>query len=188
MNLKYNKIREEILTLPEQIDVTTLQDAEEFKGSIERLETNLGNLSFDEKCSMFHSFNSDINYLIDNRKQLVEPWKACVKDVEKKFLPIIRGLEALKAKCQEEISQEIFNNIEQFTNEEGKVSVKKGKVSIYEGEPEREFQVEDISQVPLEFLKIDEEAIAEYMNIFGEAPQGVQVKETRKCKIVCSKK
>lgn len=184
MKNSYTQVKELIKELPENIDVISKSETVQAQKKLENFEDTLLDMSFEEQCSFFYDCDKNIKKLIKDRQALVSPWKACVKDVEQKFLPIVKGLEALKDSCHKHISNEIFSNPDLYSRD-GVVAYKQDKLAIKETKPKREFSIENLRAIPKEFLKLDEDAIEAYMEIFGTAPEGVEVKETKQCMIIC---
>lgn len=184
MKNNYEQVKEFIKDMPTNIDVLSRAEIMQAQKKLEKFEQEIHSMSFEEQCDFFYDCNQNIKKVIKDRQNLVSPWKSCVKDIEQKFLPLVKGLENLKDSCHKKISEEIFNNPDLYSNE-GKIEYVQDRLSIKEAKPKREFSIEDLRAIPKEFLKIDEDAVEAYMEIFGSAPEGIRVEETPQCTITC---
>lgn len=185
MNMKdvYEKLQKKMTDLPEIYESLDLEKLEAVQKAIENLGEEFDSMSLVEKCNFYEKFVDDIKKLVDSRQTLTRPYKAAVKNIEKKFFPFVRGLENLKAKCHENISEEIIRNEEVYTNDEGYLSYVTNGVIVQETEPKRTFKIRNVSEICEEFLLINEEAVEEYYRLYGAIPSGIDMIETRKCSI-----
>lgn len=185
MNMKeiYEKLQKKFEELPEIYDSIEMEKLEPVQKAIEDLSEDFDSMSLLEKCQFYEKFVDDIKKLVDNRQSLTRPYKSLVKNIEKKFFPFVRGLENLKAKCHENISEEIIRNEEDYTNDEGTVTYATSGLVVQETEPKRTFVIRDCSEIHEDFLLINEEAVENYYNLYGAIPSGIDMIETRKCSI-----
>lgn len=177
----YEVVQNKFCELSENIHEIDLKECEQIKKVLESLCESINKLNIKDKCAFLEAFTKDIDYLVANRQGLTKHLKVKVKAVEHKFLPCVKGLESIKASCSESISKEILENPEIFENEEGDIFFKHGSVVVKEGAVKRTYTITDIKKVPAKFLQINEEAVEKYVNVLGEAPEGIDYTETRSC-------
>lgn len=176
----YEKLKQKIQRLPKTINEVTLDSLENVQEGIESLAEDLENSEFKEKCLFFENFAEDIKFLVDQRQSLTRSLRNQTKSIEQKFSPFTRGLETLKQKCQDLIAEEIISNEEKYKNSEGVVHFVEGNLSIQESESRKIFKIKNVRQVPEGFLKLDEDAVLEFYNFYGDIPNGVEVIEKRR--------
>lgn len=179
----YEKLQKKMNVLPEIYESLELEKLDAMQKAIENLGEEFDSMSLLEKCNFYEKFVDDIKKLVDSRQNLTKPYKSVVKNIEKKFFPFVRGLENLKAKCHENISEEVIRNEERYMNDEGSVSYSTNGVIVQETEPKRSFKIRDLASIEKEFLLIDETAVEEYYKLYGTIPSGIDMIETRKCSI-----
>lgn len=121
--------------LPKHIDLVSEEDIKKTKNMLIRMIQNLDNLSFEDVCDAFDKMNSTLKLLVSKRQKITSPWKSFVKEIEKKFLLVVKGLEWVKENCHNKITEAFFENIEEYTDEEGTVVCNQRNLSIREAEP-----------------------------------------------------
>lgn len=185
MNMKevYEKLQKKMVALPEIYESIDMEKLEPVQHAIESLGEEFETMSLLEMCNFYEKFADDIKKLVDSRQSLTKPYKAVVKNIEKKFFPFVRGLENLKAQCQETISQEVIRNEDTYMNDDGVVCYTTGGVVVQETDPKRTFKIRSLNEVSEDFLTINEEAVEEYYKLYGTIPNGIDMIETRKCSV-----
>lgn len=176
----YEKLKQKIQKLPKAVNEIPLESLENVQNGIESLAEDLENSEFREKCLFFENFAEDIKFLVEQRQSLTRGLRSQTKSIEQKFAPFTRGLETLKQKCYDLIAEEIIVNEAKYKNEEGVVHFVEGNLTIQETEPRKIFKIKNVRQIPEGFLKLDEEALQEFYNFYGDIPNGVEVIEKRR--------
>lgn len=184
----YEVIQDKLAELSTSISETEIEECEKIKLVLESLQEGIESLSLEEKCSFFGQFAKDIDSLVENRQGLTRDLKTKVKAIEQKFLPCVKGLESIKYACSESISKDVLSNLDKYQNDKGKISFKHGDVTIKEGSVKRKYTITDISKIPAKYLQLNEEAIDKYIDLLGEAPEGIEFTETRSCSLVVKRK
>lgn len=185
MNMKevYEKLQKKFEELPTIYESIEMEKLENIQKAIEDLSEDFDLMGLEEKCQFYSKFADDIKKLVDSRQSLTKPYKSVTRDIEKKFFPFVRGLENLKAKCRDNISDEVIQNEETYRNKDGTLNFVTNGVTIQEADPERTFMIKNCSEISEEFLTLNEEAIENYYKLYGTIPSGIEMIETRKCSI-----
>lgn len=184
----YEIVQSKLSELPDSFSETDIEECEKIKLILESIQESLEYLSLEEKCSFYGKFVKDIDYLIESRQNLTKELKTKVKSIEQKFLPCVKGLESIKHECHKKISQEVLDNLDKYQNGKGKISFKHEGVTVKEGSIKRSFTISDITKVPAKYLMLNEDAINNYIDLLGEAPEGIEFQETRSCTLLVSRK
>lgn len=180
----YEEINEIIKSFKNQINEIDKEDITQIEDIFKTLIPILNEFSFEEICNWFEGTYRNLKELVSERQKMTAPWKSCVKEVEGKFLPVVKALEEVKENCRKIITEKVFENEDQYKNEKGEIVCNQGNLCISEMEPTYEFTITDATLVDPEFLKPNEETIKTHIDLFGEAPKGIEMKKIRKCKIV----
>lgn len=188
INEIYEIIQSKLAELPINFSEIEIEDCEKIKFILESIQEHIEHLSLEEKCSFYEKFVKDIDSLVDNRQNLTRGLKTQVKAIEQKFLPCVKGLESIKYTCQKSISEEVLNNLDKYENDKGKINFKHENVTIKEGAVKRTFTITDIKKIPSKYLTLNEDAINTYIDLLGEAPEGIEFEESRSCTLVVSRK
>lgn len=147
----------------------------------EETESSLGQ-DFEHLCDMYAEIDTTIKNYISERQSRTKELKKEVEAIEKPYRALIKSSEQTKDSLHREISKIVLEQCGEKPN------VKVGSLAIRETTPKRTFEASHLEKVPLEFLKIDEEAVNCYVDLFGTPPEGVLMCEERRCIIVHSSK
>lgn len=136
--------------------------------------------SLEEICEAYAQVDRLIKDRTAQRQEKTRALKKEVESIEKPYRPVLKSLEQVKGMLHGEISKRVINDLdgEKFQH---------ATVSVYETTPKRTYEAIDMKKIPLEFLQINQEAIDAYVTLFGDAPDGVLMCETRQCRIVNGK-
>lgn len=184
MNIDYEIINNLLVNFKNKINEIETKDSNEINQTLKDFLPVLNELSFENLCDWFEGVHKNLKDLIAERQKITSPWKTNVKAIEQKFLPVVKAIEEIKDECHKMITETVLENEEAYTNEEGELVCKKGNLCITEIEPNYEFTIKDVKAVSEEFLKPNEETIKTYIDCFGEAPEGIEMRKIRRCKIV----
>lgn len=136
--------------------------------------------SIEQICDAYAKVDAKIKERIAERQSKTKALKDEVSEIERPYRPVIKELEKTKDRIHKEISQRLLKSEKLGTKYVG-------ELMISEIEPQREFHVFDIKEVPLEFLRIDEEHVNAYVDLYGRSPDGILMCEKRQCRIVHKK-
>lgn len=180
----YEEINEIMQAFKGEINEIGKDEVEQIESVLKVFVPLLKEFSFEETCNWFEGAYRNIKELISERQKMTATWKTCVKEVEGKFLPVVKTLEDIKENCRKIITEKVLENEDKYRNEKGEIVCTQGNLCISEIEPDYEFTITDKTLVDPEFLKPNEETIKTHIDLFGEAPAGIEVKKIRRCKIV----
>lgn len=143
-------------------------------------ETVLNAVTLEQVCDAYTKVDNTIKERIAQRQAETKALKQQVESIEKPYRPVIKNLEHVKSLIHQEISKRVLDD------RRGK-TCKVGTLTISETTPKRTYEPIDLKKVPLEFIQINHEAIDHYVELFGVAPEGILMCETRQCRIVNKK-